>query len=936
MAGTFRLGFPLEADLGQPAWVLVRATPSRNHYVVGGRPGALRNTSGAALAAMLAPSEVTDSHKLELTPTPSPPATAAPADLAYSGVSDGAACALALAGPSLFGTEGGAVVLVSCAIQQLRRNEAFHGVTLNRVTDASRPDPANVASLLSKWEAAKTLASPTGCALILHRADATLLSQAASVPVASYRILETLPPGQATLIGVRESDMPQLAAILGCETDLFLPLRRSHAFGVARRAALLKAATALALGVALGAGAATAVTRAVLLADPSFVAFECNDQGNFIRPGETSRLRLLGDKLSQRVDEWLPRWTAALAEEGVRVVARGLVKDAGAADSSIAVDVAVPREFDNDSLPLPTLATDARVTLRAPVTVRERLRMAVVDYSQGRDKAFERLFEMLGERIRSTEPRFDARPYIKPFDQDDIDTLVEEVTAGRWDIVRVTPWVYLQLKWALAQRKNGPTLRLSGCGRRRDVNGATHTTYQSVVFAARGETPGWRKPLRNADDLKFGFEQARAHGRRPQFFWGKHNSTSGYVVPCILFGDVVRAADAWNEGGSNDETRNLVLAHEPRVVRLGASYDATVDPLVATNAGRDNGALEILWRSQPIPHGGIAVVHRGDDERSLVIERNLRELLVKLEADPTMIPESAHQDVDGIGTCEVGLYTELEKYVLAHSDQGTCALRAATPKTDLSRGTPAKEAGTGDAPRGTATPAAVDSSKLSEEMADVPPGMFVMGTNDGPENERPARQVILKGFQLDRTEVTVAAYRQCVDAGACSPPRDGGACNWGHTERKLHPVNCVTWFQANAYCSWSGKRLPTEEEWEYAACGSDGRTFPWGVEPPGDQLCWDGEGNDLGKGNRHGTCVVGSHPRDRSPFGVLDMGGNVWEWVATPYRPYGDTSSVTEERSDRGGGWGYEGAAGVRCKDRFHKAPSFSKDVLGFRCARDK
>jgi formylglycine-generating enzyme required for sulfatase activity len=116
----------------------------------------------------------------------------------------------------------------------------------------------------------------------------------------------------------------------------------------------------------------------------------------------------------------------------------------------------------------------------------------------------------------------------------------------------------------------------------------------------------------------------------------------------------------------------------------------------------------------------------------------------------------------------------------------------------------------------------------------------------------------LPALCMDRTEVTVSAYAACVASGKCTPAYKGGPCNAGVAGRESHPINCVYWNQADAYCKAQGLRLPTEEEWEYAATGGDGRTYPWGEAAPSNQLCWGGEGNDLGKGNRRSTCAVGS------------------------------------------------------------------------------
>ncbi|MBM4359746.1 MAG: SUMF1/EgtB/PvdO family nonheme iron enzyme, partial [Deltaproteobacteria bacterium] len=169
-----------------------------------------------------------------------------------------------------------------------------------------------------------------------------------------------------------------------------------------------------------------------------------------------------------------------------------------------------------------------------------------------------------------------------------------------------------------------------------------------------------------------------------------------------------------------------------------------------------------------------------------------------------------------------------------------------------------------------------------------------------------------------------AAYAACVKAGKCTPAKTGGLCNAGVAGREQHPINCVDWNQADAYCKAQGLRLPTEEEWEYAATGGDGRTYPWGNAAPSDQLCWDGKGNDQGERNRRSTCPVGSHPKGRSPFDLDDMSGNVWEWTST---------QEGSARVSRGGGWGLVDPSHVRSANRVRLGPTDRDDNLGFRCA---
>ncbi len=212
----------------------------------------------------------------------------------------------------------------------------------------------------------------------------------------------------------------------------------------------------------------------------------------------------------------------------------------------------------------------------------------------------------------------------------------------------------------------------------------------------------------------------------------------------------------------------------------------------------------------------------------------------------------------------------------------------------------------------------------AELLVAIPGGKFRMGSDEGGADERPMRDVSIVGFGLDRTEVTVDAYAACVNAGACTTPSTGGACNWGQNGKGKHPINCVDWSRATAYCAWVGKRLPTEEEWEYAARGTDGRIYPWGNEEPASQLCW----------KRTGTCAVGSFPAGASPFGLLDMAGNVWEWTSSGYSADYDKERLTDAFIDRGGSWYSDFSTYVRGAYRSKAGPMFHGNNVGFRCAR--
>lgn len=229
-----------------------------------------------------------------------------------------------------------------------------------------------------------------------------------------------------------------------------------------------------------------------------------------------------------------------------------------------------------------------------------------------------------------------------------------------------------------------------------------------------------------------------------------------------------------------------------------------------------------------------------------------------------------------------------------------------------------------------------------EPMVLVPAGDFPYGCSrrtdpqcDGGES--PVQWVTLEAFRIDVTEVTVAAYRACVRARRCSEPGSTGACNWD-TGRDDHPVNCVDWFQARAYCEWKGKRLPTEQEWEKAARGSEGRIYPWGRDEPGAT-----------RANLRGapdgwaqTSPVGTFSTGLSPYGAADMSGNVWEWcdadtAATRLAVGADgpkraMRGPARTEALRGGSW-FDLPRFARAAGRSRGEVGKRSEGVGFRCA---
>lgn len=211
----------------------------------------------------------------------------------------------------------------------------------------------------------------------------------------------------------------------------------------------------------------------------------------------------------------------------------------------------------------------------------------------------------------------------------------------------------------------------------------------------------------------------------------------------------------------------------------------------------------------------------------------------------------------------------------------------------------------------------------------IPGGPFTAGSTRGDEDERPARKVTVKAFALDRTEVTRGDYARCVAAHRCRPAAPGSPAGSGGPEDSPQlPVTGVDWNDAAAYCRFAAGRLPTEIEWETAARGTDGREYPWGDEADCARGNWgnfEGEGPCAGK-NPGRPVEVARYTSGASPYGVLDLGGNVWEWVADKY------DEDPKRRVVRGGSC-CSYFVGPRAANRNAWAPEHRDGDLGFRCA---
>jgi len=236
------------------------------------------------------------------------------------------------------------------------------------------------------------------------------------------------------------------------------------------------------------------------------------------------------------------------------------------------------------------------------------------------------------------------------------------------------------------------------------------------------------------------------------------------------------------------------------------------------------------------------------------------------------------------------------------------------------------------------------------EMVWVPAGAFCMGSSDDdiiavmrkhPDwdarwfaQERPQRQVEVPGFWIYRCPVTVAQYRTYCEAAGVPMPAEPA---WGWTDD--HPMVNVSWDDVSRYAEWAGAALPTEAQWEKAARGDDGRWWPWGNQ-------WEPE-RCVNPSNAGSTCPVGSHPEGASPYGVLDMSGNVWEWcISSPPGDYNLQPSRTPQRRPvtpsghvlRGGSWLSAFGAYHRCSYRCFECDqqrgyhTYRRPHCGFRC----
>ena len=220
----------------------------------------------------------------------------------------------------------------------------------------------------------------------------------------------------------------------------------------------------------------------------------------------------------------------------------------------------------------------------------------------------------------------------------------------------------------------------------------------------------------------------------------------------------------------------------------------------------------------------------------------------------------------------------------------------------------------------------------------IPEGIFIMGNNRNPSaNEYPEHKVYLDAFWMDKVEVTNAMYLKCLQANICTAPVSDNIYynKWIYRD---HPMVYVTWDQANTYCAWANRRLPTEAEWEKAARGTDQRIYPWGNDVPTPRLA------NFSDTLIHESVSSFRYPLGASPYGVLNMAGNVREWIADWFDPtyYLHSPAANPkgpetgfERSLRSASYNEDGRE-IMITNRFRHEPQSAGLSRGFRCAEEK
>jgi len=409
-----------------------------------------------------------------------------------------------------------------------------------------------------------------------------------------------------------------------------------------------------------------------------------------------------------------------------------------------------------------------------------------------------------------------------------------------------------------------------------------------------------------------------------------------------------------------------------KVIARATAKDPPARYPSATEFGRALRAVqkELAASNEPPPSPELDPSPRAEESESTkaITDFPVRTIRIEEVAEPQSPPRSpwgAHwRKGVASGVVAVGVVTAIvwprKPVEKPHTDSMN------VPSATASIAFVAPSASVGPVVMASATP---QLSACPAGMVFIPKDTFKMGSDDGDVDEKPVHDETVEAFCIDKTEATVEAYAACVKTDKCKAAPttaqwEGSSaqyvalwnqfCNANRAGREKHPINCIDWNMADAYCKANGNRLPTETEWEYAARGSDGRKYPWGNEPP-DKTRLNACGPECvtmmkSKGQTawttpmykeddgfSDTAPVGQFAAGKSPYEVLDMAGNVWEWTDSPYTTNYDPKNGKQNnnlRVLRGGSWSNGSASFVRAAGRFRYAPTYRNSNFGFRCAR--